>query len=72
VPRTHSLAELLALIVKIDPSFLMIQTDLIPIEGYAVQFSYPGFSAEKNEARQAVLAAERVRTFVRNKLGLNP
>jgi HEPN domain-containing protein len=31
-------------------------------EGYAVQFRYPGISAEKSEAKAALLACERVRS----------
>ncbi|MEW5871722.1 MAG: HEPN domain-containing protein [Chloroflexota bacterium] len=70
IPRIHSLAELLALISKIDSSFLLLQADLNVMEGYAVQFRYPGLSANKAEAKAARRASERVRAFVRNKLGL--
>lgn len=70
IPRLHSLAELLALIVKIDGSFMLIQYDLNVMEGYAVQFRYPGLSAVKIEAKAALKASERVREFVRNKLRL--
>ena len=42
IPRIHSLAELLALVSKIDPSYLMVQVDLNIMETYAVQFRYPG------------------------------
>jgi HEPN domain-containing protein len=70
IPRIHSLAELLALILKEDPTFILIQTDLNVLESYAVQFRYPGLTAEKVEAKTALSAAEQVRLFVRNKLGL--
>ena len=46
IPRIHSLAELLAMILKDDPSFLLIQNDLSVMENYAVQFRYPGLSAD--------------------------
>lgn len=70
IPRLHSLAELLALILKIESSFLLIQFDLNVMEGYAVQFRYPGLTAEKTEAKAALKASERVRNFVRIRLGL--
>ncbi|MBN2549260.1 MAG: HEPN domain-containing protein [Anaerolineales bacterium] len=70
IPRIHSLAELLALIIKSDASFMLIQADLNALEGYAVQFRYPGLSANKGEAKAAVGAAERVRSFIRVKLGM--
>ena len=70
IPRLHSLMELLALIVKIDGSFMLIQFDLNVMEGYAVQSRYPGLSADKSEPNAALKASERVRDFIRNKLGL--
>ena len=70
IPHIHSLAELLATISKSDASFLFIQADLNVMEGYAVQFRYPGLSAIKEEAKAALSAAERVSSFVRTKLGI--
>jgi len=70
IPRLHSLADLLALIGKIDPSYLPIQSHLIVMEGYAVQFRYPGLSADKTEAKEALQAGDHVRSFIRAKMGL--
>jgi HEPN domain-containing protein len=70
ITKTHSLADLLALCMRIDPSYQVIQTDLNILEGYAVQFRYPGQSADKSEAKTALKAAKIVRTFFRIKLGL--
>lgn len=36
IPRIHSLADILALISKIDPGFLSIQADTNLLEGYFV------------------------------------
>jgi HEPN domain-containing protein len=57
IPKTHSLVEL--------------QPDLNILEGYAVQYRYPGQAAEKLDARAAFSAARRVRGFIRTKLRLN-
>ncbi len=46
IPKTHQLMDLLALCAKVDGSYLMLQADLISLEGYAVMFRYPGQSAE--------------------------
>jgi len=70
IPRIHSLAELLAIIAKSEPAFLLIQEDLTIMESYAVQFRYPGISADKGEANTALRAARRVRSFIRTKLNL--
>ncbi|NPV75200.1 MAG: HEPN domain-containing protein [Anaerolineae bacterium] len=65
IPRVHSLIELLALISTNDASFLLIQGNANVLEGYAVQFRYPGMSADRSEAKQALAAAERLCSFVR-------
>ena len=71
IPKTHSLADLMAVCMKIDPSYQMVQSDLNIMEGYAVQFRYPGQSADKLEAKTALKAARVVRAFLRIKLGLS-
>jgi len=58
------------MVSKIDSSYLMIQVDLNVMETYAVQFRYPGMSADRDEAKAALSAAGRVRSFVRAKIGL--
>lgn len=70
IPRTHILADLLALCLKIDSSFHLLQSDLNVLEGYAVQFRYPGLSADKSEARAAFQAANAIRAFIRSHLGI--
>jgi len=49
---------------------LLINSDLNVMEGYAIQFRYPGQSAEREEAKQAVKAAQAVRLFIRGRMGL--
>jgi HEPN domain-containing protein len=65
IPRTHSLVDLLMLISRQDASYLFIQTDLTILEGYAVQFRYPGHSATRLEAKEAFKSIEVVRLFIR-------
>jgi len=70
IPKIHSLADLVALCIKINPSFTLLEGDLMIMEEYAVQFRYPGQSAVKHEAKQAFKAVVTVRQFIRNFLGL--
>jgi HEPN domain-containing protein len=70
IPRVHSLAELLALVAKKDPDLLILQPYTNIMEGYAIQFRYPGFTADKDEAKAALKAADRVCSIIKNKLGL--
>lgn len=72
IPKTHSLVDLLALVLEIDASFHMIRPDLIRLDRYAVRFRYPGERADREEARFALRSAEAVRQFGRAKLGLTP
>ena len=71
IPRIHSLAELIAMLAKSDASFLTLQVDLNIMEGYAVQFRYPGLSADKTEAKLALRASEQVRLYIRKRLGFS-
>ena len=70
IPKTHILLDLLALCIKIEPSFQLIQTDLNLLDGYAVQFRYPGESADKDDAKVAHRTASNAREFIRRSLGL--
>jgi HEPN domain-containing protein len=70
IPRIHSLADLLAMITKQDPTIFSIQADANILEGYAVQFRYPGMSANKSDGKAALSSAENIRIFIRAKLGI--
>ena len=68
--KTHVLATLLDLCASLDKDFHKIGNDLDSLEGYAVAIRYPGASASVELAELAFDAAERVRKFVRSKLGI--
>jgi HEPN domain-containing protein len=70
IPKTHVLLDLLALCMKIEPTFQIIREDLNLLEGYAVQFRYPGQSADKSEAKAAYRIAATAREYIRNRLGI--
>ncbi len=71
IPKTHSLVDLMALCMKNDSSYMGIQSDLNILESYAVQFRYPGQSADKLEAIMAIKSAKLVRSFIRQQLKLS-
>jgi HEPN domain-containing protein len=69
--KTHALVrELLPLCQKIDDDFIHIKEFLELLDPYAVEFRYPGESIPAKEARSAFLAVQKVRKFVRDKLGI--
>ena len=69
-PKTHSLIDLLQLVLPLDPSFEIQRDLLIQLDRYGVRYRYPGESADKGEARRAIRVLKNVRTFIRQKLGL--
>ncbi len=71
IPRTHSLIELLVLISRFDNTILFIQADINILEGYAVQYRYPGIKAEKSDAKIVILTVDIIRKFMRRKFGIS-
>jgi HEPN domain-containing protein len=70
--RTHDLATLLDLLLPVEPSWAVMRSDLDRLTSYAVEFRYPGTSADKAMARSAVAVCQDVRHRVRVSLGLAP
>ena len=70
VPRTHNLAELLALIVPTLPAWSQWQPDFKTITDYAVEARYPGDSATAEDTQHAMRMCEAVRQAVRTSLKL--
>ena len=71
IPKTHVLLDLLALCIKINPAFQIIRVDLNTLEGYAIQFRYPGQSAEKAEAKMAYKTVSIARIFIGITIGVS-
>ncbi len=68
--RTHVLTDLLALCIPVDKDFKKIANDLNSLEGYAIAIRYPGAIVSVELAEEAFKTANRIRKFVRNKLGI--
>jgi len=69
-PRTHSLPALLQLVLPIEPLWIAMNPALNNLNIYGVNFRYPGASASKADARQAIKDCRRVREEARLSLGL--
>ncbi len=54
----------------VDDSFESLRIDLGRLDQYAIAVRYPGATTTIHLARDAFEAVERVRKFVRKKLGL--
>lgn len=70
--RTHNLPALLDLLLSIDPGLDTLRAHLRALTVFAVSLRYPGESADKTEAREALLFCRTVRRCLRLHLGLEP
>lgn len=69
-PRTHDLEQLLALLLRIEPTWSGMRPALQVLTVYGVQVRYPGISADRAMASEALLHARAIRLVVRQAFGL--
>ena len=69
-PKTHDLDLLLSDCLDRCPLWAAMRADLKRLSQYAVQFRYPGESADREEALLAVKIMKRCRGTIRASLGL--
>ncbi len=63
--KTHDLPRLLTLTLRIEPKWIALQQQADALNGYAVDIRYPGKSATKAEAKQAIADCREIRRAVR-------
>ena len=68
--KTHDLEKLLDLILLTFPQWAALRPALAQLTDYAVDFRYPGETANQAEAQEAVKLCQSVREAVRLSLGL--
>ena len=68
--RTHNLISLLTLALAVEPTWAVLQPHLTALNIYAVAFRYPGSSATKSNAANALKAGREVRRIMRQSFGL--
>lgn len=71
IPKIHKLLDLFKLCKEIDSSLEILLSDLKELERFAINVRYPGMSADKDEAKISLKAAQTVREFLRQRLGLS-
>jgi len=69
-PRTHDLIALGKLVAPLCKDWSSTAEDLRFLTRASVEFRYPGESAEKQDAQQALEIATRLRSKLRNLLGV--
>jgi HEPN domain-containing protein len=63
--RTHNLTSLLTLALAVEPTWTVLRPSLTALNIYSVAFRYPGSSATKSHAANALKAGREVRRIVR-------
>ncbi len=69
-PRTHDLSLLLTLVQPLELGLGILQPELDALNKYAIAYRYPGQSATKADAKDAVSDCRTVRQMIRASLGL--
>ncbi len=68
--KTHNLLALLDACLPVEPLWQCLRFSLLVLNAFAVEFRYPGESADQSMARDALKATRQVRNMVRASLGL--
>jgi HEPN domain-containing protein len=71
-PKVHDLVTLLDLVLPVEPLWNSFRQQLRYLSTYAVEVRYPGYTADKDMARQSVAICKSVRKAARITLGLLP
>jgi HEPN domain-containing protein len=68
--KPHDLVNLLNLILPIEPTWNALRPDLVVLTNFSTDYRYPGNSATKQEAQDAVKRCRNVRRRIRQSFGL--
>ena len=68
--KVHDLAYLLGLVAEIEPLWIAYEQEFRLLTDYAVEFRYPGASAEIEDARDAMKVCKSFRKAARYIFGL--
>jgi HEPN domain-containing protein len=68
--KTHDLAVLLDSLLQVEPLWDSFRSQLRILTAFAIEFRYPGQSADKEMARQAISICKSIRSTVRIGFGL--
>lgn len=71
-PKTHALAALLDLVLTVEPLWESFREHLAFLTLFAISFRYPGESADRKTAMEALKRCRLFRRVAREALGLQP
>jgi HEPN domain-containing protein len=68
--KTHDLVRLLHEVLAVEATWSVLQNDLILLTDFAVDYRYPGSSATRMEAQDALKSCQNVRSVIRKSFRL--
>lgn len=68
--RTHDLLVLHQLVLQVEPNWKTLQSQMINLNPFAVAYRYPGITASKADAKDALTECRTVRRVIRQAFGL--
>jgi HEPN domain-containing protein len=68
IPKSHNLLALLDLLLPLEPSWKSMHPSLSLLNGFAVEFRYPGESATREDAQATLSACKEIRHSIRKRL----
>lgn len=68
--KTHNLIKLVGQIFPSEPSWNALVPDLKTLNNYAIDYRYPGMTANKTEAKAVLVHCRTVRKAARLSFGL--
>ena len=71
IPKTHDLDVLLNQCLLVEPTWHLLRPATQMLTDYAVRFRYPGATADRRKAREAMAASKLIREAVCQALGLS-
>jgi HEPN domain-containing protein len=69
--KTHNFVLLLGACAKLEPLLGILERPILVLNAYSVELRYPGESADREMAKEALAATRSLRKAVRRALGLS-
>ena len=69
-PKTHDLTYLVGLLVRTEPLLEALEAEFRILNDYAVEYRYPGETADKETAKKTFNICKHLRAIIRQGLGL--
>jgi HEPN domain-containing protein len=70
--KIHDLSALLDLVLTLEPFWEPLRPSMRELSVYAVEFCYPGQSADRETALEAVSLCKKIRNVIRKSMDLKP